>query len=354
MRAARYHGREDVRIEDIPEPVCGPGQVKVKPAFVGICGSDVHEYLGGPIITPKTPHPVTGEKIPITLGHEFSGTVIEVGKGVTGFTLGQNVVVQPSIYDSTCPACKSDPPLINVCESAGFVGLCGWGGGLSSACVLPQSHVIPIPPSISLSVGALVEPLSVGWHAVTLSPLTPTSSILILGGGPIGIAVIYALQARAPKCKIMVSEVSSRRQEFVKGTGVSKVVDPREVNIIEETKNFTGGRGIDIVFDCAGVEGALRDACLSIAARGTIVNLAVWEKEVLFQPNYLIIKEGKFITSLGYVRKDYDEVIEAIASGAMKPESMITQKISLENVVEDGLKELINNKDKHVKILIEM
>jgi threonine dehydrogenase-like Zn-dependent dehydrogenase len=112
MRAARYHGVEDIRVEEIEEPVCGEGQVKVRPAFVGICGTgefathpnlmpigidyllDLHEYLGGPTFAPRTPHPITKETIPITFGHEFSGTIVEVGKGVTGFTPGQPVSIR--------------------------------------------------------------------------------------------------------------------------------------------------------------------------------------------------------------------------------------------------------------------
>lgn len=120
--------------------------------------------------------------IPITIGHEFSGTVSELGRDVTGFKVGQSVVVQPSIYDGTCPACARG--LINVCHNSGFVGLSGWGGGLSGAVVVPENYVLAFPEEVGLDIGALVEPLSVGWHAVGQSPLTKDSTILVLGGGP--------------------------------------------------------------------------------------------------------------------------------------------------------------------------
>ncbi|KAL2069474.1 hypothetical protein VTL71DRAFT_14153 [Oculimacula yallundae] len=246
MRAARFYGKEDIRVEEIEEPTCGEGQIKIKPAFVGICCSDLHEYLGGTEYAPRTPHPVTGEKLPITLGHEFSGTILEVGKACTsGFK--------------------------NICYNGGFVGLSGWGGGLSDACVLSADYAVLLPKNVPLDVGALVEPLAVGWHAVNLSPLKQDSSILILGGGPIGIAVILALRARG--CgKILVSELTTQRQQFALRFGADSILDPTRDNVVERVQEATG-QGVDIVFDCAGVAVALEAACLAIKARGTVVTI---------------------------------------------------------------------------------
>lgn len=123
MFALRFHGQEDIRYEKVPVPICGKGQVKVRPAWVGICGSDLHEYLGGPSICPTTPHPITGEQVPVTFGHEFSGVIEEVGEGVENFKVGGKVCVQPIIYDGTCRACEDG--LINCCDKYGFVGLSG-------------------------------------------------------------------------------------------------------------------------------------------------------------------------------------------------------------------------------------
>lgn len=132
----------------------------------------------------------------------------------------------------TCSACTSIPTASNVCQRIGFIGLSGWGGGLSSAIVLPESYIVPLPSHIPLEIGALVEPLSVGWHAVNLCPPTPESTILIVGGGPIGIAVIAALRAQAPTCQIIVSEVSTKRMEFLKEFGADFVLDPRSVSVV--------------------------------------------------------------------------------------------------------------------------
>lgn len=250
--------------------------------------------------------------MPITLGHEFSGTVVEVGAGVTSLQPGQHVSVQPTIFDGTCGACTRN--LENVCYNGGFVGLSGWGGGLSDACVVPADYALPLPDEIPLDVGALVEPLAVGWHAVSQSPLTPNSSILILGGGPIGIAIILALRARG--CgKIIVSEPSARRQEFVKHFGADVVLDPTSADVVKRTQELAGGEGVDIVFDCAGVAVGLAAACKAIKVKGTVVNVAIWEKAVLFQPNDLVFKEGRYVACLGYVKQDFRDVIQAIARG---------------------------------------
>jgi threonine dehydrogenase-like Zn-dependent dehydrogenase len=235
---------------------------------------------------------------------------------VTGFKIGQKASIQPTIYDGTCSACHRG--LENICYNGGFVGLSGWGGGLSDAVTVPANYVLPLPDNVPLDIGALVEPLSVGWHAVSQSPLKNDSNVLILGGGPIGISVVLALRARG--CgEIIVSELSTSRQKFAKHFGATHIIDPtKESNFVKKIRDLTGGEGVDIVFDCAGVAVGLEAACQSIKARGTVVNVAIWEKEVPFQPNNLVWREGKYVACLGYVQQDFKDVIKAISSGELQ------------------------------------
>jgi threonine dehydrogenase-like Zn-dependent dehydrogenase len=231
---------------------------------------------------------VTGETIPVTFGHEFSGTVLEVGKGVNGFRKGQHVSIQPTIYCGSCGACALD--LKNVCYKGGFVGLSGFGGGLSDACVVPADYVLPLPQNIPLDVAALIEPLAVGWHAVTQSPLKKDSNILILGGGPIGIAVIQALRARG--CgQILVSELSASRQKFAKQFGADVILDPRKDDIVQKAHDLTDGLGVDIVFDCAGVAVGLEAACKAVKIRGTVVNVAIVSAKGFFELFLLVFRD---------------------------------------------------------------
>ena len=152
MQAVRFHGKEDLRTEELPIPKTGKGQIKVRPAWCGICGTDLHEYLGGPSLCPEeTPHPITGETVPLTFGHEFSGKIEEVGEGVSErFKVGDRVVVQPIIYDDECGACKEG--FVNCCNKNGFIGLSGWGGGLAEHIVVPEYAVFHVPDNVSLDV----------------------------------------------------------------------------------------------------------------------------------------------------------------------------------------------------------
>ncbi|KAH6695070.1 chaperonin 10-like protein [Plectosphaerella plurivora] len=352
MRAARYYGKEDIRVETIPEPSVGAGQIKIRPAFVGICGTDLHEYLGGPNFCPTTPHPVTRETIPVTLGHEFSGVIDEIGPGVTGFKLGQPCAVQPTIFCGSCAACDSHSE--NVCHSGGFVGLSGGGGGLSGAVCVSATHVFPLPKELPLEIGALVEPLAVAWHAVSAaSELFPESVVVVIGGGPIGLAAILCLKAKGVR-EIIVSEVATSRQAFAKQMGATRVLNPLREDLKAVGLELSGGRGADVVIDCAGVPASIKSACEAVKTKGEIVNVAIWEKEIPFNPNWVTFKESVFKSVLGYQREDFQAVIDNLANGSIKPSQMITRKIKLDDIVEDGIKALVNDKDNQVKILVDM
>jgi len=141
MKAARFYGPGDIRIDDVPEPTTQPGTVKVEVEWAGICGTDLHEYLEGPIFAPTAdaPHPLTGESVPITLGHEFAGVVAEVGAGVDRVRVGDRVAVEPYIICGTCDACTQGR--YNVCATLGFVGLSGYGGGFAQFVVVEPAQV---------------------------------------------------------------------------------------------------------------------------------------------------------------------------------------------------------------------
>ncbi|KAK3073058.1 hypothetical protein LTR53_005686 [Teratosphaeriaceae sp. CCFEE 6253] len=351
MKAVRFHGKEDLRFEDIPEPKCGAGQIKVKPAWCGICGSDLHEYIGGPSICPTSPHPITGEQVPLTFGHEFSGVIEELGEGVSEkWKVGDRVVVQPIIYDGDCGACEMG--LINCCYKNGFVGLSGWGGGLSEHLVVPEYAVYSLPDNVGLDVAALVEPLAVGWHAVNSSPFKPSDTCLILGGGPIGLSVVQALRARGCK-QIIVSEVSKMRKEYAKDFGAHHVLDPTKDDIVARCRELADGQGVNVTFDAAGVQAGLDQAIQALRARGTHVNIAVWEKRATFFPNDFLFREKSYLGVATYVKSDFQEVINAISDGRLDMcQKMITKRIGLDEVVEQGFKALIKDKDNQVKILV--
>jgi len=150
MRALRLHGQHDIRLEQIPIPSCGPSEVRIKPALVGICGTDVHEWSRGPTLVPTKAHVLTGCKAPITLGHEICGVVEEVGCEVNDIEPGQHVVVQPILADQTCRACLLGN--INVCRQQGFVGL-SKDGGLADFLVVKRQNLEVLPAHVPLELG---------------------------------------------------------------------------------------------------------------------------------------------------------------------------------------------------------
>lgn len=241
---------------------------------------------------------------------------------------------------------------------------------MSEFIVVPTHSVHKLPPSVSLEVGALVEPLAVGWHAVDIAthnhpnPLDSNSISLVLGAGPIGLAVIHALIAHDVKT-ILVSEPSSLRAEQARAAaaGVSGiriiVANPNEVEIPEFVKqNVEGGFGAHFVFECAGFPQTFATGLNSLRGLGMMVNVAIYEAPEINMPNALINlvnrRQLRIVGSNIYTRKEFQEVIDAIADGRIRnPETMITGRVKLDRAVKDGFEALVGGVEGHIKILID-
>ncbi|RBY77220.1 2,3-butanediol dehydrogenase [Geodermatophilus sp. TF02-6] len=348
MKAARFHGRGDIRIDDVPEPQVGPGTVAVEVEWCGICGSDLHEYLEGPIFVPtaEAPHPLTGESVPVTLGHEFAGVVAEVGEGVDDVRVGDRVAVEPYVVCGRCDACRRGR--YNVCRSLGFVGLSGGGGGFSPLVVAERRWIHPLG-ELGTDVGALVEPLAVAYHAVRISGARPGHSAVVFGAGPIGLVTTAALTAAGVEQVVVVEPAEARKQK-ASVAGASTVLDPRTVDVTEAVDELTEGRGADVTFECAGVDQVLATAIRCTRAGGTCVNVAIWGHEASVAVNDLVFREVNLLGSLAYAG-DHPATIEMVASGRVDPFQFITGRIGLDDIVERGFRELVDNKE-NVKILV--
>ncbi|KAL5337746.1 chaperonin 10-like protein [Aspergillus crustosus] len=350
MRAVRFHGKGDVRVDQIDEPLCGEGQVKA-PIDVCAFSSDLHEYLAGPIVIPTEPHALTGGQLPVTLGHEFSGTIEEIGQGVTGFKIGDRVAIRPNLSDGTCSSCLYGRP--NCCRNLGFIGFSSNAGGLSDHVAVPAKHAIPLPDNFPLDLGAVVEPLTVAWHAVDRSPVSSAQTAIVVGGGPIGLAVVQVLKARGVKT-VVVAEVSDQRREYATTLGATHVFNPLTEDVVAKVRSLTDDAGVDISFECSGVQAGFDTAMKSIRVRGTATIVSLWEKKPVIDAFDVVSYEKHVIGAAICEDGDFEAVIEAIASGKLKPGPMITSKIRMEDVEEKGFKALVNEKDKHVKILIDI
>ena len=349
MRAVRYHGNRDVRVDDIPEPECRPGFVKIAPEWCGICGSDVHEYLVGPetIPAPGAPHPITGETLPVVLGHEYAGTVVEVGDGVDGVSVGDRVAVEPIIRDNDCPNCLAGH--YNLCPQLGFHGLSGYGGGLAEFSVVPGYMVHVLPDEVPTDAAALIEPLAVGWHAAKMADLHDGDSVLIIGAGPIGLVTLLAVKLMGAG-EVVVVELSSARKAKAAELGADLVLDPAHDDVAAVlAERF--GQGVDVAFDAGGNAATIALALSSVRPKGRVVNIALWEHPVEFDMFSMLFKESNLTASCAYCN-DHGEVIDALATGRIDVTPLITGRITFEDVVTGGIEQLIDNRDAHVKILV--
>lgn len=240
----------------------------------------ISELKPGPRVIPRKerPHPLTGAVLPITMGHEFCGRITQVAANGK-LQVGQPVMVDPRVFCSHCHACSSGDT--NICDVWGFLGYnSNDGGGYSEYAAINEELCHVLPDSVSLSDASLIEPLTVARHAVRKSGFDDyrNKSILIVGGGPVGLAVIFVLKASGVG-KIVVSEPTAKRQEQT-SKFVDVVLDPREVKVGDKCRELTGGKGVDIVFDCAGIMPGLRDGMDALRRGGTYVNVAGWETQV--------------------------------------------------------------------------
>jgi (R,R)-butanediol dehydrogenase / meso-butanediol dehydrogenase / diacetyl reductase len=314
MKAAVFHDQRDLRVDDLPEPETSPGGVKIEVSWCGICGSDLHEYLAGPIFIPPSgsPHPLTGEELPVVLGHEFGGRVVEVGDGDSRVEVGDRVAVEPIVYCGECPECRRGA--YNLCRKLGVYGLSGGGGGFSELAVVPEYMAHRLPDELSDEESALVEPVAVGLHAVRQAEFAPGQTAIVFGA--------------------------------------DAVIDLQEEDVVEAVQRLTDEIGVDASFDAAGVQETLNTAFHTTARGGKVVNVAIWEQSIDLQPNDMVLSEVEVIGSIAYAN-EFPATMTLMKDGRVSAGDLVTKRISLSEIVEEGFEELAANRDQHVKILVQ-
>ena len=346
MRAAMYYGNHKLEIEDIPEPSPGEGQVKVRVSRNGICGTDLHEYYDGPIfIPPDQPHPLTGKAMPLVLGHEFSGTVTEVGAGVTDVGEGDRVTIEPVYRCGHCRPCKTGH--YNLCTSVGFHGLMA-DGGMAEYTVVPQNQVYRLPDSIPLEMGALVEPMSVAYHAAVLGEVNDQSRALIYGAGPIGIGLWFALRGMG-LTEIDVVEPSPTRRTSIEALG-ARTLDPTALDVPELIADRTDGDGVDATFDAAGVTPAVESALECVGERRPLISVAIYDKPISTPLINLVLRERRIQGTICYTGDDYRAVIALMAQGHYDTTGWV-DTIPMSGVLEQGFEEL--RAGRKMKLLVD-
>jgi 2-desacetyl-2-hydroxyethyl bacteriochlorophyllide A dehydrogenase len=328
---------EDRRLAptELGERALEPHEARVRVAFCGICGSDLH-------LRPSASVPAGS-----IMGHEFSGTVSELGAAVEGFQEGDRVTVYPFAPCGECSNCRRGD--LHVCQQAALTGL-GLGlnpGAYAESVVVDGSMLVPIPDGLSFEHGALVEPLAVALHGIEIGEAKPGQACVVIGAGPIGVMTAVALAARGID-RIVVVERNERRRERMRSLGIEAVGLEGVHDAILES---FGGEAPDVVLECAGNPAAPQLAIELVRSRGIVVLLGVLEEPVPISQLVLLIKEAQVRASFAYRRQDFGEAIELLAAGRIPADRLITATAPLASA-QNMFERLENPATEDIKILL--
>lgn len=317
MKAVFYTGHKSFELRDIARPDPAPGEVEVEVAFNGICGTDLHAYHGA--MDARIGH----NRI---LGHEMSGRVARLGDGVTGVAIGQAVVIRPLKPCGDCPACAAG--LSHICHRLKFLGL-DTDGAMQEYWSVPAYAVHALPEGIALDHAALAEPVAVAAHDVRRARVAPGDYALVIGGGPIGLLI--AMVARHAGANVTLSEVNPLRIAIAQEMGFT-VVNPREVNVVDQVMAATATRGADVVFEVSGTTAGVELMTDVAASRGRICMVAIHTTRPPVDLFRFFWRELELIGARVYEPEDFDQAIRLIAEGVIDAGRMITDVRHLDHV----------------------
>jgi (R,R)-butanediol dehydrogenase/meso-butanediol dehydrogenase/diacetyl reductase len=307
----------------------------------------------------------------VTLGHEFCGTIAEIGAEVTGFTVGQKVAVNPAMDDRhhghpACEQCLNGQQ--NLCERIAFYGLSQGGGGFAEQAVVKPVALIALPPGLSLKLAALAEPLAVAAHMIRISGFRPGQDVLILGAGPIGCALTLLLRAKGAR-HIIVSEVAASRATQARSLGADTVVNPtssptesrgtmehsskKQFDPVLEAVHMAMGSGAHVSFDACGLQSTLDTAIECTKPGGVVFNVAIHDRALQVELNKLVIGEKRLMGGICYTTDDFEEAVGVLNTRGDEAAKLITSIVPLSDTIQGGFQELIGNTANNVKLLIE-
>ncbi len=350
MLAARFYAAKDIRLEEVDVPkVNDSDDVIVEVAYCGICGTDLHEYLMGPIVTPTSPHPLTGATLPQTLGHEFSGTVVEVGSDVRDVKPGDRVAVMPAIVCGRCYHCRRGNG--HLCTSFGCTGLSAETGGLANFASLKEYQVAKLPEQVSDLEGAVIEPACVAAYGVDRAGVTGGDIVLVTGAGPIG--VLTAMYASAiGAATVVIAEPNPNRAALVKVMDIGPVMDPTAPGFKEYIDDLTEGVGVDLAVECSGTTPGLTTSISSTRARGQVVQTGLHTAPATVDMMLLANLDITLHGSWCWYMTDWPRIIRLVASGKYPVSKAVTSTINLPDVVTQGFDVLVDPSGDQLKVLV--
>lgn len=329
MRAAVFHKQKnggEISLEDVETPqIRNPDDVLIKIKACGICGTDLKILEGG--------HPANDKTI---LGHEFVGTIKELGENITDLSIDDNVVIDPNEKCGYCEACRRGLP--NLCEymASGTTFGIFQDGGFAEYCVVPRKTIFELPKDINLTAAALIEPLSCAVHCHNIANVKESETVVIIGAGPMGI-IIESIIRKHPIKNLISLEIDDWRQKKAYEIGADHVINPEERNVKEEINRITNGKGADVIIDAVGISKTFTTA-LKIWGHGARLICFGQDSraEASIKPNEIVRYQRKIFGSYIGFPKDFLDAIVMISNELIETDKIITHEIPLEELLTTG------------------
>ena len=320
MRQLSYYGNRRLCVEDIAPRPLAPGEVRVRVHSTGLCTSDVYGYSG----RNDRRDGVLGDGGVLVMGHEASGTVDELGPGVPGPPLGTPVAVNPIFGCGHCRQCRAGRE--NRCDRRTVLGCApGAPGGYAETMVVPAANVVALRDGISLELGALVEPLTVGAHGVGLAALDRTTSVLVIGGGIVGLGAALAAR-RATDGEVLVLEPRAERRALCERLGL-RAAAPEEILAAD------GAGGFDVALDCVARPETLAGAVSAVGSGGLIVLVGIWEDAIPLPVSAVVWHETRIVGSYGYTHADFAGVAAWVQRTGVDLPAAIERRVGFDAVI---------------------
>ena len=333
MKAARNYGNGEIRIEDLVLPPIKEDEVKIAVEWAGICGSDKHMYER------KIPRSVC------TPGHEFSGTVIETGAEVKRIRKGDRVVVNPLFFCGKCPACLRG--YTNNCENLVFFGLNGIYGAFAEETVVRETMVTEIPDSLPFDLAALAEPACIAAHALRISKFKPGDTAAVFGVGAIGLLMVSLLKTSGCT-KIIATARTKSKRDLALALGADIVFNPDAPDAEEIIKALANS--VDLVYEVSGAQQSFTMAFGMLRVRGELVMISLPQDPFAYPARVAVNKEISVVGSK-CTNGEFPMIVELLANGSINAAPVITKKIHLDDLVEEGLETLVRDNEQ-LKILV--
>lgn len=307
--AAYYTGNKHFSLESVEPSPPGADEVRIEVAYCGICGTDLHVYLG------HMDARIGDHRV---IGHEMSGTVESVGANVSDWSVGDRIVVRPLDACGECPSCKRG--FKHVCQKLTFLGL-DTDGAFQRYWNVPAHTLHAVPDALPLDLAALIEPTAVACHDIRRGRVTAGEDVLVIGGGPIGMLV--ALVAQGQGANVTVSEINEHRLAMASAFGFS-TLNPKQGDPVAAIMQATGNKGSDVVFEVSGTQPGVDLMTAVTATRGRIVMVAIHATKPEIDLFQFFWKEIEMLGARVYEPEDYDEAIRFVTEHAESARQLIT------------------------------